>query len=420
MAGAFFPLKIQQKSEVLTEAFAVLERSVRAALETYSNVHRGSGHNSLVTTHLYEYSRKVILKYLGLGKGSHDVIFCTPARAAALTAQFKPGSYQALASSDIGLPLGVTALAVRKRTFPRDISSQAGGGTTRLVSREWVIWAALPDRLEAGTPAIINVIAFARALQLVSRFGKDIFRETTQEGPTAGDILYKDILEKYSGRELLTALRQTLIGRDLHVPTREGMMQYINLDNSASTRTFEPVWEAVCRTWRRPEKVRQEITGEVRSLCSAMLGAPQDEYDLIFTSNTTEAVSLAAAGMSREPDADTEPVVMITLLEHSSNDLPWRTASRHPLVRLPIDSEGFVDMNEMERVLREYNSDGHHGRQRITMVAVTGASNVLGVFNNLAEISRIVHNYDARLLVDAAQMAAHRSIDMAGLSLIHI
>jgi len=45
-------------------------------------------------------------------------------------------------------------------------------------------------------------------------------------------------------------------------------------------------------------------------------------------------------------------------------------------------------------------------------VAVSGASNVLGVFNDLAELSRIVHQYDAHLLVDAAQLVAHRKINM--------
>ena len=43
-------------------------------------------------------------------------------------------------------------------------------------------------------------------------------------------------------------------------------------------------------------------------------------------------------------------------------------------------------------------------------MAVSGASNVLGAFNDLAEIGRIVHKYGARLLVDAAQMVAHRKV----------
>jgi hypothetical protein len=50
----------------MAEAFAELERGVHAALETYSNVHRGSGHNSMVTTHLFEQARDIVLEYLGL------------------------------------------------------------------------------------------------------------------------------------------------------------------------------------------------------------------------------------------------------------------------------------------------------------------------------------------------------------------
>ena len=45
------------------EAFAELERGAYAALETYSNVHRGSGHNSLVSTHLFEQARDIVLEY---------------------------------------------------------------------------------------------------------------------------------------------------------------------------------------------------------------------------------------------------------------------------------------------------------------------------------------------------------------------
>ena len=44
---------------------------------------------------------------------------------------------------------------------------------------------------------------------------------------------------------------------------------------------------------------------------------------------------------------------------------------------------------------------------------MSGASNVLGAFNDLAEIGRIAHRYGARLLVDAAQLVAHRKVEMA-------
>ncbi len=193
-------------------AFAELEQGVHTALETYSNVHRGSGHNSLVSTQLYEQAREIVLESLGLDKDQYVVIFCTPRRAELLKAQLKPGSYQCVSSQAIGLPLGLRALAVKRQALPGGVPFQTGGGTARLVSPGWVIWAHTPDKFEAGTPAIVNVIALARALRLIRRFGNDAFQSAPAEDLTAAGILYHDELEKYSGRELLDQLRQTLIG----------------------------------------------------------------------------------------------------------------------------------------------------------------------------------------------------------------
>lgn len=394
-------------------AFAELERAVQAALETYSNVHRGSGHNSLVSTHLYEQARGIVLEHLGLGQAKYTVIFCTPRRAEQLKAQLAPESVHCLSSQDIGLPLGVRALAVERRALPGGAPLQSGGGTARLVGRDWVLWAKAPDKFEAGTPAIVNVIAFARALQIVRRFGKDAFRTETGEKQTADEILYHDPLEQHSGRELLDQLRQTLIGGSVRVPTLAGVRPFINLDNGASTPTFAPVWQAVCQTWRQPEQVQQDIIRQVRSICAGLLGAPLADYEVLFTSNTTEAINLAAESLSHESQPGSETVVVNTLLEHNSNELPWRRQPGITLLRLPVDTEGFVDLNELEGLLRAYNQQGQYGKQRIGLVAVSGASNVLGTFNDLTAIGRIAHRYGARLLVDAAQMVAHRKVDMA-------
>jgi selenocysteine lyase/cysteine desulfurase len=394
------------------QLFGDLERSVVAALETYSNVHRGSGHNSIVSTHLYEKAREIVLQYLGLNSRRYAVVFCTPAREAALKALLQPDDYKSASSRDIGLPLGVRALAVKRKALPAGTPFQTGGGTTRIISPDWVVWAGKPDRLEAGTPAIVSVIAFAKALQLIRQYGNEAVVNPAGKQLTAREIIYSDELEDYSGRELLDKLRQTLLGRGLMVPTTEGAKPFINLDNSASTPTFMPVWNAVRLTWHQPAQVQQDIVDEVRSVCSRFLGAPETAYDVIFTSNTTEAINMAAESLCRETGKDTEPVLLNTLLEHSSNDLPWRKASRYPLLRLAIDADGFADLNQLETLLQSYNRKGEHGKRRITLVAVSGASNVLGTVNDLAELSRIVHLYGARLLVDAAQLAAHRKVEM--------
>jgi len=389
-----------------------LEQSIHAALETYSNVHRGSGYNAVITTKLFEQARETVLEYLGLKKGEYIVIFCTRRRGERLTAHLPAGSFKGISGKDLGLSIGVVALAVKKSELPKGIPAESGGGTTKLISRNWVIWGDAPDRFEAGTPAIINIIALARALQLVKQYGKESLRDPGAEKISVNDLLHNDKLDKFSGTELLAELRKTLVGRGMRIPTKEGEKPFINFDNSASTRTFEPVWDAFRKTLNQPAEVQKDIVRETKSVCAGFLNAPLSDYEVIFTSNTTEAINLAAESLGKEAGDGHESVVVNTLLEHSSNDLPWRMLSGNTLIRLSISKEGFIDLNELETLLREYNQEEKHGKKRIRLVAVSGASNVLGSCNDIAAISSIVHQYGARLFVDGAQLVAHRRVDM--------
>jgi selenocysteine lyase/cysteine desulfurase len=395
-----------------TDAFTDLEQGVFTALKTYSNVHRGSGLNSIVSTYLYEQARGIVLRYLGLNPRKYVVIFCSRKGEETIKVTLSPGSYQSVSSLEFGLPLGVRAFAVKRKALPKESSFWAGGGTARLVSPDWVVWDNPPERYEAGTPSIINVITFARALCLVKQSGTKIFRDPAYEKMKAVQILYHDQLEKYTGKELLEKLRQTMIGCNLKVPTVEGYRSYINLDNSASTPTFTPIWDVVCKTWRQPVKIQKELIDEVRSICLKFLGASMDKYELIFTSNATEAINLATRNFSLEMEKGTEPVVLSTILEHTSNDLPWRLIPGISIERLKVDPEGFLDLKELDAILSSYNLDGQHGKKRIRIMAMSGASNVLGSINDLKEISRIVHKYGVRLHVDAAQLVAHRRVEM--------
>ncbi len=408
-----FVMEPESSADKITNgAFAELERGIYAALETYSNVHRGSGHNSMVSTHLYEKARGIVLEYLGLNKKSYTVIFGTTRRTDALKANLDPGSYRILSGKDIGISLGVTALAVKRKSLPKGPPFQTGGGTAKLVSKEWEIWAGAPDRFEAGTPAIINVIAFARALRMIQLSGKNVFSDCAVDKMNADDILYHDELEGFAGKELLEKLRSTTIGRGTPVPTMEGIKPFTNLDNSASTPAFTPVWNTYRQSLLQSETVKQELIQKTREICAGSLNASQSAFDVIFTSNATEAINLVAESLSHETREGIEPVVINSLLEHSSNDLPWRMLSGHSLIRLHVDDEGFMDLKELEKLLVEYNQKVQYGKKRITLVALSGASNVMGICNNIGEISHIVHAYGARLLVDAAQLIAHRRVDM--------
>ena len=212
--------------------------------------------------------------------------FAPPRRATSLLKQIKPASYQILSSQSIGLSVrGDSSCGSKKRFAQRAPPFQTGGGTARLMSKDWVVWTKAQEKFEAGTPAIINIIAFARALRIIKQTGKDIFLNPIAEKLTASELLYHDELQKLFGEDLLNELRKTLIGRDYIVPTTKGISPFINLDNSASTPTFIPIWSAFRKTLRQPESVKQEIIQEVKVICAKMLNAPLSKYDVIFTSN---------------------------------------------------------------------------------------------------------------------------------------
>lgn len=395
-----------------TDVFKELEQGIYAALETYSNVHRGSGYNSMVTTHLYEQAREIVLEYLGLNKTNYLVIFGSDSRSEKLKSKLKPEDYQCISSREIGLPLGIVALAVKRNKLTEHIPFQSGGGTTRLVSPDRITWAKAPDRFEAGTPAIIIAIAFARALGFIKKCGYYTFHDAKRQPLTAESILKNDRFEACTGSDLLEKLRQTIIGLNKSVPTREGEKTFVNLDNAASTRTFSPIWDAFRTALSQPGQVQKEIVEMTKTICADVLGASSNHYEVIFTSNTTEAINLVAESLGREASSDVEPVVLNTIMEHNSNELPWRMTPGISMVSVATDNVGFIDLIEMEQLLREYNQEKRYPKKQITLVAVTGASNVLGTFNDLTQISTLVHKYGARLLVDAAQLVAHRKVEM--------
>jgi selenocysteine lyase/cysteine desulfurase len=388
----------------MIDAFTELERSVRAALEVYSNVHRGSGHKSLASTRLYETARDVVLEHLGLAAGKWKVIFANRRRCEALQARLETADWRCVSSAEIGLALGVHALAVRKGRLPRAGGFEGGGGTARLIGPDWEVWIRGEGRFEPGTPGIVNVVAFARALKLVRRHGNDAFTPGPGDAKPAVDILRRDGLEGLSGVELLAALRRSVIGRGLPVPTRSGDRPFVNLDNSASTPSLEEVWEAARLTLRQDKETQAAIVREAKSVVADFLGAPEEAYDILFTSNTTEAIHLAAESLAASGSGG---VVLNTLLEHNSNDLPWRGRSGFPLLRLDVDDEGFLDPERLEAALRE------HGGKPVRLVALSGASNVLGSFNDLPALCAVAHEWGAQVLVDGAQLIAHRACDMA-------
>lgn len=400
-------IQLSEKNSV----YELLEQSLLEALRTYSNVHRGTGHYSMITTELYERARGIILDHLNLST-HYTVIFCTAYSLEMMKKYLSGSPCHVLTSRDIGLPLGVSILAVKKTHLPRGAPFHTGGDVIKLVSPRSVVWAAAPSRFEAGTPSVINVIAFTRALQIMKTHGAACFYRECSDASNTGGILNTDALSGLTGNRLFQALRTTLIGREITVPTKTGNTPYINFDNAASTPAFYPVWESYRKALHLNIDSRKNVIEEVRSIISTFLGAPSETYKTLFVRNATEAINIAARSLMSDSSENEDCVIMNTLMEHHSNELPWRYLPEASLIRIPVDSNGFISMHALEEAFIQYNRRHLFGSKRIRLLAVSGASNVLGTINDITAVSALAHSYGSRILVDAAQLAAHREINM--------
>ncbi|MHA2428755.1 MAG: aminotransferase class V-fold PLP-dependent enzyme, partial [Candidatus Hermodarchaeia archaeon] len=362
----------REPSSLSNEALTKLETSLYKALQTYSNVHRGTGYHSMVTTALYEQARDTILDLLELDQNRYEVIFCTPRGLEAYQNYFHPQRLVSVTSEQLGLPIGICAVAIKQTQLPKGPIFETGGGTVRMVYPSAVVWSDTPNRFEAGTPSIINAIALAKAFQIVKHQGKEAFNDPRSKGTPISEIFYQDKMIEHAGKKLLTELQKTLIGGDVRVPTVAGAASYVNFDNGASTPTFEPIWDTVRSILRQPKSKYPAIIQEVRNICANFLGAPADEYEVIFTSNTTDAINLVAQSFSHESDETVTPVVVTTLLEHNSNELPWRYFSGATVLQIPVNEEGFLDLHQLEELFQEYNQLKQHGTKRIRILAMSG------------------------------------------------
>lgn len=205
-------------------------------------------------------------------------------------------------------------------------------------------------------------------------------------------------------------VRQQVTGVNEQVTLLNGSRRtYINFDNASSTPTlqavlerinsFMPFYASVGRGSGYKSHVATEEFEAARMTIGAFVGARPHSHSVILGKNTTEALNKIAHRFPFSKDA----IVLTSIMEHHSNDLPWRQVTDVRFIQTQED--GALDLEHLKSLLREYGD-------RVELVAVTGASNVTGIVNPIHTIARLVHEAGARIAVDAAQMAPHRAIDM--------
>ena len=205
-------------------------------------------------------------------------------------------------------------------------------------------------------------------------------------------------------------LRDRIVGLDRQVPLLDGRLApYIFLDNAASTpplrdvieavERFLPYYSSVHRGTGFKSRLSTVAYDQAHEIIGRFVGTDLNINTVIFTKNTTEAVNKLSYRLPIVPDS----VVIATELEHHSNDLPWR--DRAQVVHVRATPEGRLDEEDFDRQLAKYAG-------RVALVTVTGASNVTGFLQPIHRLARKAHAVGARILVDAAQLAPHRRVDM--------
>lgn len=128
---------------------------------------------------------------------------------------------------------------------------------------------------------------------------------------------------------------------------------------------------------------------------------------IVFTRNTTESMNLIAYsyGLSNVKAGDE---ILVSIMEHHSNLLPWQMVCRNTgatLKFIDCGQDGSVDLDKVRELITD----------KTKIVAITQVSNVLGMVNPIAEIAKMAHEKNAVIVVDGAQSIPHMAVDVQAL-----
>lgn len=173
----------------------------------------------------------------------------------------------------------------------------------------------------------------------------------------------------------------------------EAMQAYYQKDNANVHRGVHTLAE---RATRQYEASRQKVAD--------FIGAKSSK-EVIFTRGTT--TSLNWVGKFAEQVLKPGDEVLISIMEHHANILPWQQVCQKTGARLVYAylKKGKLDMNDLQSKLGASTK----------FVSIAHVSNVLGCVNPIQEIARLAHAQGAYLVVDAAQSVPHMTVDVQDL-----
>ncbi len=198
---------------------------------------------------------------------------------------------------------------------------------------------------------------------------------------------------------------------------RVGGKPLVYLDSANTSQKPRQVIQAVVRYYeeynanihRGVYSIAERATAEyegARAKVAAFLGA-REPAEIVFTRNITEALNLIAYSWGRRHVGPGDEI-LTTEMEHHSDLVPWQMLVRERGARLrhiPFDDRGRLVLDDLDRFITD----------RTKLVALVHVSNAFGTVNPVAEIARAAHARGAVVVVDGAQSAPHRAVDVQAL-----
>lgn len=188
----------------------------------------------------------------------------------------------------------------------------------------------------------------------------------------------------------------------------------VYLDNAATSQHPQCVIDRIAHSYcrvnanvhRGVHTLSQEATEaheQARRRVQQYINA-RHSHEVIFTRGTTEAINLVAHSFG-EAFLNDDDEVILTVMEHHSDIVPWQLLQQHKKIQLrvvPIDEQGKLDIEVYRSLFNE----------RTRLVCVMHASNVLGTINPVEEMIAYAHSHNVPVLVDGAQGIPHLKVDV--------
>lgn len=206
--------------------------------------------------------------------------------------------------------------------------------------------------------------------------------------------------------------RELFIGVDEEITIYNGKkIVPINLDNAATTPALKEglkclsdmlhVYSSIGRGKGYKANFCNEFYENSRKKILEFFNVKNTEdYTVIYVKNATEGLNLLAHSLGNKKD-----YVISTRMEHHANDLPWRENSN--VLYAEVDELGLLRKEKIEELIKK-----HKGK--VKYLTITGASNVTGYLNPINEIAKMAHENGVKIIVDAAQLVAHKPINIGG------